>query len=140
MITLKVTGSTPLEALAQIAALASHCQGNPQVRQAAERILEAERRGEAKELRPKEKPEADTPFQPSASQKAAPASAAKTSVPSLEQIREKGIQAARKHGQPAVKEILQRLGADNMTALAEDKRGQFLAALEALAEGGGQNA
>ena len=46
-----------------------------------------------------------------------------------------GIEAAKKHGQPAVKAILKELGAENMTALPEDKRAVFLAKLEGLGDG-----
>lgn len=56
-------------------------------------------------------------------------------APSLEDIRAKGIEAAKKHGQPAVKAILKELGAENMTALPEDKRAVFLAKLEGLGDG-----
>ena len=57
------------------------------------------------------------------------------STPSLEAIRAKGIEAAKKYGQPAIKAILKELGAENMTNLPEDKRAVFLEKLEGLGEG-----
>ena len=59
---------------------------------------------------------------------------ATSKVPSLEDIRAKGIEAAKKHGQPAIKAILKELGAENMTNLPEDKRAVFLEKLEGLGE------
>ena len=56
-------------------------------------------------------------------------------APSLEAIRAKGIEAAKKYGQPAIKAILKELGAENMTNLPEDKRAVFLEKLEGLGEG-----
>ncbi|MCI8811081.1 MAG: hypothetical protein HFF84_13440 [Oscillibacter sp.] len=55
-------------------------------------------------------------------------------APSLEDIRAKGIEAAKKYGQPAIKAILKELGAENMTNLPEDKRAVFLEKLEGLGE------
>ena len=49
----------------------------------------------------------------------------------------KGIEAAKKYGQAAVKAILKEFNAENMTALPEDKRAEFLVKLEGL---GGENA
>ena len=62
---------------------------------------------------------------------------ATSKAPSLEDIRAKGIEAAKKHGQPAIKAILKELGAENMTNLPEDKRVLFLEKLEGLGEGNG---
>lgn len=56
-------------------------------------------------------------------------------VPSLENIRAKGIEAAKKYGQAAVKAILKEFNAENMTALPEDKRAEFLVKLEGLGDG-----
>lgn len=65
----------------------------------------------------------------------APAPAPTTGkVPSLKDIRAKGIEAAKKHGQPAIKAILKELGAENMTNLPEDKRALFLEKLEGLGD------
>lgn len=59
---------------------------------------------------------------------------ATSKAPSLEDIRAKGIEAAKKYGQPAIKAILKELGAENMTNLPEDKRAVFLEKLEGLGE------
>ena len=40
MIEIKITGETPMEALASITAFGLHCVGNKDVRAAAKRILE----------------------------------------------------------------------------------------------------
>ncbi len=75
------------------------------------------------------KPPAPDPEVP----KEAPAPKPATSkVPSLEDIRAKGIAAAKKYGQAAVRTILKEFNAENMTALPEDKRAEFLVKLEGL--------
>lgn len=57
-------------------------------------------------------------------------------VPTVEQVRAKGIEASRKYGKEAVVAILQKLGASGMSAIAEKDRAAFLTALEGLGEGG----
>jgi len=56
-------------------------------------------------------------------------------VPTVEQVRAKGIEASRKYGKEAVVAILQKFGASGMSAIAEKDRAAFLAALEGLGEG-----
>lgn len=169
MVEIKVTGNTPLEALAHLTAFGMHCMQNKDVWNAANRILEAEQHEERKKAaaqakeQPPEFPKgydvapADpsgpaagetgptaAPSEAPASPAPAPASKPEDTpapapsggkAPSLEDIRAKGIEAAKKHGQPAVKAILKELGAENMTALPEDKRAVFLAKLEGLGDG-----
>ena len=155
---IKVTGNTPLEALSSLTAFGLHCLSNSEVAQAANRILEAEKHEEAKKKAaaaatiPPADPsgpaagETGPTAAPSENAAPAPAPASKPEdtpapapsggkAPSLEDIRAKGIEAAKKHGQPAVKAILKELGAENMTALPEDKRAVFLAKLEGLGDG-----
>lgn len=162
---IKVTGNTPLEALSSLVALGLHCLSNNDVAQAANRILEAEKHEEAKkkaaavttttpadpsgpaagETGPsaapsKEAADPPTPAAAPAPEKPQEPPAPKPGTdkaPSLEDIRAKGIEAAKKYGQPAIKAILKEFGAENMTALPEDKRAEFLAKLEGL---GGGNA
>lgn len=164
MVEIKVTGNTPLEALSSLTAFATHCMSNKQVWDAANRILEAERHEEAKKAAATPAPTAP-PADPSGpvagetgpsaapSEEAAdppvPVAApapekpqeppapkpATGKAPSLEDIRAKGIEAAKKYGQPAIKAILKEFGAENMTALPEDKRAEFLVKLEGLGEG-----
>lgn len=55
-----------------------------------------------------------------------------TSAYTLEQVRAKGLDAARAHGQPAVKAILTELGAANMGSLKTAQFAAFMAALEGL--------
>ena len=56
-------------------------------------------------------------------------------VPTVEQVRAKGIEASRKYGKEAVVAILQKYGASGMSAIAEKDRASFLADLEGLGEG-----
>ena len=157
MVEIKVTGNMPLEALANLTALGMHCMKNSEVHAAAIRILETEKNTEKKktalavETLPADPPgpaagETGPTAAPSENAAPAPAPASKPEdtpapapsggkAPSLEDIRAKGIEAAKKHGQPAVKAILKELGAENMTALPEDKRAVFLAKLEGLGDG-----
>lgn len=88
---------------------------------------------------PSEAPEAPAPPAPAPeAPKEDPAPKPTTGkAPSLEAIRAKGIEAAKKYGQAAVKAILKEFNAENMTALPEDKRAEFLVKLEGL---GGGNA
>ena len=60
--------------------------------------------------------------------------------PKLEEVRAKGLEAAKKHGQPAVKAILESFGVPSMTNLAESDRAAFLEKLEALEGQGDGNA
>ena len=169
MVEIKVTGNTPLEALAHLTAFGMHCMQNKDVWNATNRILEAEQHEERKKAaaqakeQPPEFPKGYdvAPADPSGpaagenGQTAAPSEGTTTApapapeapkedpapkpttgkAPSLEAIRAKGIEAAKKYGQPAIKAILKELGAENMTALPEDKRAEFLAKLEGLGEG-----
>lgn len=56
-------------------------------------------------------------------------------VPTVEQVRAKGIEASRKYGKEAVVAILQKFGASGMSAIVEKDRAAFLAELEGLGEG-----
>lgn len=56
-------------------------------------------------------------------------------VPTVEQVRAKGIEASRKYGKEAVVAILQKFEASGMSAIAEKDRAAFLTALEGLGEG-----
>lgn len=167
---IKVTGNTPLEALAHLTAFGMHCMQNKDVWNAANRILEAEQHEERKKAAAQAKeqpPEFPKGYDvapadpsgpaagengPTAAPSEAPASPAPApeapkedpapkpttgKAPSLEAIRAKGIEAAKKYGQAAVKAILKEFNAENMTALPEDKRAEFLVKLEGL---GGGNA
>lgn len=142
MVEIKVTGNMPLEALANLTALGMHCMKNAEVHAAASRILETEKNTEKKKAAAAvETPPAD-PSGPTAggngqsaapSEKTAPTQTA-GKAPRLEDVRAKGIEAAKRYGQAAVKAILKELNADNMTALPEDKRAEFLEKLEGLGD------
>ena len=158
MVEIKVTGNMPLEALANLTALGMHCMKNSEVHAAAIRILETEKNTEKKktalavETLPADPPgpaagetgptaapsEEAAPPAPAPIPEESPAPKSATSkAPSLEDIRAKGIEASKKHGQPSIKSILKELGAENMTNLPEDKRVLFLEKLEGLGEGNG---
>lgn len=61
MLTIKITGETPLEALASLTAFGIHCMANNDVAAAANRILAAER---AKETQAAQVSNSDTPANP----------------------------------------------------------------------------
>lgn len=164
MVEIKVMGNTPLEALSSLTAFGMHCMQNADVCAAANRILEAEKHEEKKLAAaqaqaapaeaqngvntpsPGEEPISDTPKTapaPTAApgpaggadgQTAAPGDKPEP-VPTVEQVRAKGIEASRKYGKEAVVAILQKFGASGMSAIAEKDRAAFLTALEGLGEG-----
>ena len=188
-IKISVTGDTPLEALASLAAFGIRCMANDDVAKAANCIFTAEAHKEAKEAKeaaavatnsPPEPYVEDPPFpqqdaeapgkaeeppadptpapQPaeaagggaaSGSTSESPAQSAvasgktgntgaapgtETKPPKLEEVRAAGIEAAKTHGQAAVKKILEKYGVPNMTSLAEGDRAAFLEDLKGLGE------
>lgn len=164
MVKISVTGNTPLEALSSLTAFGMHCMQNADVYAAASRILEAEKHEEKKlaaaqaQAAPAEahnrantpspvgEPISDTPKDDPAPTAApgpvdgangqTPAPGDKPEpVPTVEQVRAKGIEASRKYGKDAVVAILQKFGASGMSAIAEKDRAAFLTALEGLGEG-----
>ena len=82
--------------------------------------------------------EAPNPFPETATAEADPArkrpdeAAAKKRIPAPEEVRAKGQAAAKKHGKPAVKAILERFEVKSMSDLTESDRAAFLLALEEL--------
>lgn len=164
-IEVRITGATPLEVLTRITAWGLRCYREPSVQRLANQLMELEnslnaypKEGEAPApsaspvdpsgpvagengpaAAPSEKVDKDAdPPAPAPKPEATPApSPAPTTskVPSLEDIRAKGVKAARKYGNPAVKAILKELNAENMTTLPEEKRATFLEKLEGLGEG-----
>lgn len=156
MLKIEITGDTPLEALASLTAFGLHCMANQTVATAANQILEMELAKAAKVSK------SDTPENPSASADLKPSAstanpqaltnlppepyveepphgtsepAPEAPAPKLEEVREKGIAAAKAHGQAAVKNLLDSFGVASMTNLAEKDRAAFLKALERLGEG-----
>jgi len=160
MVKIIVTGDTPLEALSHLTAFGMRCMTNNDVCKAANRILEDERYKEAKaaaaqaqngatqpqQEAPVHEPISDTP-KPAPAPTAAPGPADGANgptaapgekpepVPTVEQVRAKGIEASRKYGKEAVVAILKKYGASGMSAIAEKDRAVFLADLEGLGEG-----
>lgn len=163
MVKISVTGNTPLEALSSLTAFGMHCMQNADVYAAASRILEAEKHEEKKLAAaqaqaategqngantpsPVEEPISDTPkADPAPTAAPGPAGGGNGQtpapgdkpepVPTVEQVRAKGIEASRKYGKEAVVAILQKFGASGMSAIAEKDRAAFLAELERLGEG-----
>ncbi len=163
-IEVRITGGTPLEVLARITAWGLRCCNEPRVYALASQIMELENKlnaydkdgNPAPSATPATPAPAAAPADPSGpvagetGPSAAPTEAADPpapapekpkepepapgKAPSLEDIRAKGIEAAKKYGQPAIKAILKELGAENMTNLPEDKRAVFLEKLEGLGE------
>ena len=163
-IEVRITGGTPLEVLARITAWGLRCCNEPRVYALASQIMELENKlnaydkdgNPAPSATPATPPPPAAPADPSGpvagetGPSAAPTEAADPpapapekpkepepapgKAPSLEDIRAKGIEAAKKYGQPAIKAILKELGAENMTNLPEDKRAVFLEKLEGLGE------
>ena len=164
MVKISVTGNTPLEALSSLTAFGMRCMQNADVYAAASRILETEKHEEKKlasaqaqaltdqpqppQEAPVQEPISDTP-KPVPAPTAAPGPVdganGPTSapgdkpepVPTMEQVRAKGIEASRKYGKEAVVAILQKYRVSGMSAIAEKDRAAFLADLEGL---GGENA
>lgn len=159
MVEIKVIVDTPLEALSTLAAFGMYC--NADVCAAACRILEAEKHSAGQSASaqaeaapagadtgadtpsPVEKPAPDTPqAAPAPTAVPGPADGADgptpapggkpEPVPTAEQVRAKGIEAARKYGNPAVKAVLAELGVTGIGALTEAQRLIFLAGLERL--------
>ena len=167
MIEIKISGATPLEALASLTAFGFRCMTNEDVVAAANRICDREQKEAAKSTPapsiptppPKEEEEEEaqampgttdeSPTPPPAAPAAPetppaaepPAGAGGTKAPSnpapvkalsLEEVRDVGIKYAKKYGNPAVREILNELGASGMGALTEEQRPVFLEKLTAL--------
>lgn len=159
MLTIKITGETPLEALASLTAFGIHCMANNDVAAAANRILEAERAKEAQAAQvsnsdtpadlktsapptdPPAEPYVEDPPHGDPAPKSEPEGTAEagggageddTPTYTLEQIRARGTEAARVHGTPAVKAVLTELGAKGMGTLDKSKYPAFMAKLDAL--------
>ncbi len=152
MIEIKITGNTPLEALASLTAFGYRCGKDNDIAAAAIRIYDAEqdslngtpvhtdaeRRVPSEDMPPEpyvEEPPHGTQDEPAATEEKTDAK-----PPKLEDVRAKGIAAVKKHGQPAVKAILESFGVENMTTLAETDRAAFLEKLAALEEGAATDA
>lgn len=159
MLTIKITGETPLEALASLTAFGIHCMANNDVAAAANRILEAERAKEAQAAQvsnsdtpanlktaapptdPPAEPYVEDPPHGDPAPKSDPEGAGEagggagednTPTYTLEQIRARGTEAARIHGTPAVKAVLTELGAKGMGTLDKSKYPAFMAKLDEL--------
>lgn len=165
MVEIKISGATPLEALASLTAFGYRCMSNPEVSTAANRIYEAEQQAEEKKATstlshgpqqmapaveenptPPPAPPSTAPTAPTSQSKdgsaagvspgsITPSDAATTKAPSLEEVRAAGIEAAHQYGNASVKTILGQFGVENMTSLAEKDRAAFLEALKGMGDG-----
>lgn len=147
MIEIKITGNTPLEALASLTAFGYRCGKDDDIAAAAIRIYDAEQDGlngtPVRTGAERHVPSEDLPPEPYVEEPphgipdapAEPVEKPAAKPPKLEDVREKGIAAVKKHGQPAVKAILESFGVSNMTALAETDRVAFLEKLAELEKG-----
>lgn len=146
MLEIKITGDTPLEALAALTAFGMRCMKDEDVYSAANRIYDAEsvkKAGQTSELHTADEPKETEQKGEDLSGVRLPAdTGAKGAAkpPKLEEVRAKGLEAAKKHGQPAVKAILESFKVPSMTALAEGDRAAFLVKLEELEGQGDGNA
>ena len=152
MVKIEITGDTPLETLASLTAFGMHCLRNEDVYAAANRILEAEQhdtRKAASASTPAPAPASDPtpgpaetpgPAAPKSGPKAPPTeaptppavSADDAPAPTVAKVRERGIEASRKHGKDAIVAILKQFGVSGMSALAEKDRAAFIAKLDEL--------
>lgn len=141
MIEIKITGATPQELFDQLAALAGGTTA-PVAEEAPAKPKKNVKKAEA----PKPEPTAAEP-EPTAAepeeaeeQENTPAGDTEESaggeVPSYTfvDIRAKGIEAAGKYGQPAVKAILTELEVKGMSELKEDQFAAFVEKLEGLGD------
>lgn len=150
MVKIEITGDTPLETLASLTAFGMHCLQNEDVYAAANRILEAEQHdtykaASASTPAPASDPtsgpaETPGPAAPKSGPKAPPTeaptppavSADDAPAPTVAKVRERGIEASRKHGKDAIVAILKQFGVSGMSALAEKDRAAFIAKLDEL--------
>ena len=157
MVKIEITGDTPLEALASLPAFGLHCVSNPDVYAAANHILEAEKNAQKAEvaatptsgktdapgLAPATSGQTVPPSDPSPTTPPAVSAEDAPTPPTVAQVRERGIEASRKHGKEAIVAILKQFGASGMSAIAEKDRAAFLAKLDELDAGekaGGEDA
>ncbi len=149
MIEIKITKKTPLEALASLTAFATHCMECKEVMDAANLLLEQERRNEQKKAgdaaavvantekvqsgHPHNSVEKSADVQEKAKyeSKSEPAT---SQAPTLEEVRKKVVDAAHEYGQKAVREILKDFNVPGITELAENDRIAFMAKLDKLGE------
>ena len=143
MLTIKITGETPLEALASLTAFGIHCMANNDVAAAATRNSDtpADLKTSPPPTDPPAEPYVEDPPHGDPAPKSEPEGAAEagggageddTPTYTLEQIRARGTEAARVHGTPAVKAVLTELGAKGMGTLDKSKYSAFMAKLDEL--------
>lgn len=133
MIEIKITGTTPQELFDQLTALAGGVSA-----QIAEAAPAKPKKNVKKTEAPAQEP---TPAEPdevdgdeTEEQPAMGPSGSEVPAHTFVGIRAKGIEAAGKYGQPAVKAILTELGAKGMSELKESQFAAFVEKLEGLGD------
>jgi len=135
MVEIKITGNTPLEALASVTAFGWHSMKDPEVHTAATRVLDAE---QAKAPVPAS---AAAPVPPSAVPPVAPPAApvtgpAPTAAPSytMEQVSKAGadLLALNPAKMPELMDLLQQFGVPAISELKAEQMGPFATALRGL--------
>ena len=144
MITITITGQTPLEALASLSAFGLHCLKDPAVRTAADKLLE-DHTGDGAPAAPAAPaasspvPAAPLPVEPSRTaphmESPLPAAIVSEHVPTEAEVRKRGIEASRKYGKEAIVALLQQFNASGLSAIKETDRAVFLAELDKLDAG-----
>ena len=145
MVKIMISGNTPLEALASLAAFGIHCLRNQDVHTAANNILKAEQHEASKIADSTLDPtpglaETPGPAAPKSGLKASPTQAPTLSAvsadaapaPTVAEVRKRGIEASRKYGKETIVAILQKFNVSGMSAIEEKDRAAFLAELDKL--------
>lgn len=153
MIKIEITAENPLEAFAQAAVYGLKLMQIPDVTEAADIVQAMEKNWKntkAAENKvetgnpvstpkaPAVPPECDTLTPEPESPPPAPAAentTATPTVPTIEEVRAKGVAAGQKYGNAAVKAILKEMGVKGMGDLPESDRAAFLQKLESLGDG-----
>ena len=146
MIELKITGETAREIFEQLAELATGCAIPPMAEEAPKPKKNVKKTAETVKTEPTPaEPEAVTEGQEAAGtwepgggevveQPTEEPAGNKAPAYTFVDIRAKGIEAAGKHGQPAVKAVLTELGAKGMSELDESQYAAFVEKLEGLGD------
>lgn len=146
MIEIKITGTTPIETLASVAAFGIRCLSNDDVRKAADRIYESELTQEAKNEMKAELPAAPaqpapttappvaTPQPVAAAPAPAPVPLAAAPTYTLEQLARAGADLVTREPAkgPAAQGLLKQFGVETVGALPKERYGEFATALRGL--------
>ena len=132
MVEIKITGNTPLEALASVTAFGWHSMKDPEVHTAATRVLDAEQ-AKAPVSGASVSPSAVPPVAPPAAPVTGPAPTAAPSY-TMEQVSKAGadLLALNPAKMPELMDLLQQFGVPAISALKAEQMGPFATALRGL--------